>query len=313
MEDFLNLLQKSFPNLSAISKRLRGFRTGNGHLLLTINPANMKSNLTGLLLALLLPTIIFGQTFKAPEFSHHTDIALLAKQIEKHSPLVKNLLASTNIRTDMSPQEARAIINQKLNELNNEDLKKVYARLDNEQATRVGIILYLMMNGLSNTGDYPQDFKMGFGGGLGVYLMWTLANFVLMPEFAYMMRSFKSESVGNTYRDRYSFLSLAFTAMYVLRMTTINLLFGLSPNLSYLLSGSSKAGDQDWEDIDLDNQGVEKAQIGLGITAGVMLQNAIIIRLMYNLGLSKLRDNNDFKMYAIALALHVPFWTLRSN
>lgn len=271
----------------------------------------MKSNLKGLLVAmLLLPVITIGQVFKAPEFSRHTDMVLLAKQIEKHSPLVKSLMASDAIRTDMTAEEARAIINEKLNELNNEDLKKVYSKLDNEQATRVGIVLYLLMNGLSNTGDYPQDFKMALGGGLGVYVMWTLANFILMPELAYMLRPFKAEYGGDTYRERYSFLTLAFTAMYIARLQAINLLFGLSPNLGFALSGKYKDGDDDWEDIDLDDEGFEKTQIGLGITAGIMLRNAMIIRLMYNLGLSKLYDGVDFKMYAIALAFHMPLWSL---
>ena len=270
----------------------------------------MKSNLKGLVVALLLPVITFGQVFKAPEFSRHQDMVLLAKQIEKHSPLVQSLLASDALRPDMKPEEARAIINEKLNELNNEDLKKVYAKLDNEQATRIGIVLYLMMNGLSNTGDYPQDFKMALGGGLGVYVMWSLANFILMPELAYLIRPFKAEYSGDTFKERYSFLSLAFTAMYVARLQAINLLFGLSPNLGFALSGKYKEGDDDWEDVDLDDEGFEKTQIGLGITAGVMLRNAMIIRLMYNLGLSKIYDGADFKMYAIVLALHVPLWSL---
>lgn len=271
----------------------------------------MQSNLKGLLVAmLLLPIISIGQVFKAPEFSRHTDMVLLAKQIEKHSPLVKSLLASDAIRTDMTADEARAIINEKLNELNNEDLKKVYSKLDNEQATRVGVVLYLMMNGLSNTDDYAEDYKLAFGGGLGVYVMWTLANFILMPELAYMLRPFKAEDGGYTYRERYSLLTLAFTAMYVARLQAINLLFGLSPNVGFALSGKYKDGDDDWEDLDLDDEGFEKTQIGLGITAGVMLQNAMIIRLMYNLGLSKLYEGVDLKMYAIMLAVHVPLWTL---
>lgn len=270
----------------------------------------MKSNLKGLLVALLLPAITLGQVFKAPEFSRHTDMVLLAKQIEKHSPLVKSLLASNAIRTDMTADEARAIINEKLNEINNEDLKKVYSTLDNGQAIRVGIVLYLMMNGLSNTGDYPGDYKAGFGGGLGVYLMWTLANFILMPELAYLIRPFSAEYGGNTFKDRYSYLTLAFTAMYVVRMSTMNLLLGLSPNFGYALSGKGKFNDGDWEDIEFDNDGTKRTSLGLGITAGIMLQNAMIIRLMYNLGLSKLDDNADYKMYALALALHMPLWTL---
>jgi hypothetical protein len=271
----------------------------------------MKSNLKGLLVAmLLLPVITIGQVFKAPEFSRHTDMVLLAKQIEKHSPLVKSLMASDAIRTDMTADEARAIINEKLNELNNEDLKKVYSKLDNEQATRVGIVLYLMMNSLSNKDDYPGDLKSAFGGGLGIYVMWTLANFILMPELAYMIRPLKAEFGGDTYRERYSYLTLAFTAMYVARLQAMSLLFGLSPNLGFAINGKYKDGDADWEDIDLDEDGFNKTNIGLGITAGIMLQNAMIIRLMYNLGLSKLFDQADFKMNAFVLAFHMPLWTL---
>lgn len=272
----------------------------------------MKSIANGLLVLLLLPATMTGQVFRTPDFSHQADIALLAKQIEKHSPLMQQLYASNAIRTDLKPEEARALINAKLNELNNEDLNRTYARLDNEQATRIGIILYLMMNGFSNTEDYPGvDYKLAFGGGLGVFLMYTLASFVLMPELAFWYRPLVQDYTGGKFRERYSYLTLAFTAMYIIRLQAINLLVGLSPNFGYALSGGYKDTDDDWEDIDFDDQGVKRSNFGLGITAGIMLQNAMTIRLMYNLGLSKLYESQDTKMYAIMLAVSIPLWTLK--
>jgi hypothetical protein len=272
----------------------------------------MKSIAKGLLVLLLMPAITFGQVFKAPEFSYQSDLSLLAKEIEKHSPLMKRLYASNAIRTDLKPEEARALINEKLNELKNDDLNKTYAKLDNEQATRIGIILYLMMNGYSNTEDVPGlDYKLGFGGGLGVFLMYTLANFVLMPELAFWYRPLLQQYGDDKYRERYSYITLAFTAMYIIRLQAINILLGLSPNFGYALGGGFKEGDEDWEDIDFDAYGVKRSNFGLGITAGIMLRNAMMIRLMYNLGLSKMYEDSDYKMYAIMLAVSIPLWTLQ--
>jgi hypothetical protein len=272
----------------------------------------MKPIVTCLVVVLLLPVVSMGQLFKAPDLSRQTDFALLAKEVEKHSPLMQQLYANGAIRTDMKPGEARALINQKLAELNNDELKKTYAKLDNEQATRIGIILYLMMNGFSNTDDAPGvDYKSAFGGGVGVYLMWTLANFVLMPELAYWLRPLKGEVGSITYKERFSYLTFAFTAMYILRMQTINLLLGLSPNLGYAIGGKYKQGDDDWEDIEFEDNGAKRINLGLGLTAGIMLRNAMVIRLMYNLGLSKIYEGSDFKMYAIALAVTIPIWALK--
>lgn len=272
----------------------------------------MKSTAKALMVLLLLPAFTFGQVFKTPEFSYQRDIALLAKQIEKHSPLMKQLYASNAIRTDMNPEDARALINEKLNELNNADLTKTYARLDNEQATRVGIILYLMMNGLSNTEDLPgYDYKLAFGGGLGVYLMYTLASFVLMPELALWYRPLTQDYGSDKFKERYTYITLAFTAMYMIRLQTMTLLLGLSPNFGYAIGGGYKDGDDDWEDIDFDDDGVKRSNFGVGITAGIMLRNAMMIRLIYNLGLSKMYENADYKMYAIMLAVSIPLWTLK--
>jgi hypothetical protein len=272
----------------------------------------MKSFAKALVALLLLPAITMGQTFKAPDFSYQADLTLLAKEIEKHSPLMKKLYAALPMSADIKPEEARALVHEKLKELNNDELNKTYANLDEEGTTRIGLALYLMLNGLSNTDDGPGfEYKSAFGGGLGIYLMHTLASFILMPELALWLRPLVQEYGGDKFRERYAYLTFAFTAMYVIRLQAINLLLGLSPNIGYALSAKFKDGDDDWESIDFDDDGVKRSNFGLGITAGIMLRNAMMIRLMYNLGLSKLYENVDYKMYAIMLAVHIPLWRLK--
>ncbi len=274
----------------------------------------MKSIAKALMVLLLLPAAVMGQVFKSPEFSYQKDLALLAKQIEKNSPLLKHFYAAAKVAAadvNITPEEARALVRQKLKELKNEDLDKVYAKIEENDAgeTMIGVVLHVLMNGLSNTDDSPgQDYKLALGGGLGVYMMWTLAQFILMPELTFMIRPLLQEYGSDKFRERYSYLTLAFTAMYIIRMQTINLLLGLSPNFGYALGGKFKDGDDDWEKIEFDDFGVKRSNFALGITAGLMFRNAMIIRLTYNLGLSKLYENGDYKMYAIMLSLYYPIW-----
>jgi hypothetical protein len=277
----------------------------------------MKSIAKALMVLLLLPAAVIGQVFKSPDFSYQTDLALLAKQIEKHSPLLKQFYAASGFAAkeiNITPEEARALVRQKLKELNNEGLDKIYAKVeeDGEGTTNIGIALHILMNGLSNTDDSPgQDYKLAFGGGVGVYLMYTLAQFILMPELSFMIRPLLQEYGSDKFKERYSYLTLAFTAMYAIRMQTISLLLGLSPNFGYALGGKYKDGDDDWEKIEFDDFGIKRSNFSLGITAGLLLQNAMIIRLTYNLGLSKLYEDGDYKMYAIMLSLYYPFWKMK--
>jgi hypothetical protein len=270
----------------------------------------MKSIAKGLVALLLLPAAVMGQVFKAPEFSYQSDLTLLEKEIQKHSPFLKHFYEATrSVAIDITPEQARALVKQKLQELNNEALNKKYEEVDDAGSVQIGVALHILMNGLSNTEDVPDlEYKSSFGGGLGVYAMWTLANFILMPELAFMYRPLLQEYGGDKWKERYSYLTLAFTAMYMIRMQAIRLLLGLSPNFGYAISGSYKDGDDDWEDIDFDDDGVKRSNFSLGIAAGIMLQNAMIIRLMYNLGLSKLYENVDYRMYAIMLSVYVPIW-----
>lgn len=272
----------------------------------------MKSIFRGLMALLLFPAAVSGQVFKAPEFSSRQDFAILANEIHKHSPLMKSLIAEANkMQVDINEDQARDLVKQKLTEFDNSALNKMYQDITREDVARIGVVLYLMLNGPSNTEDYPGlDYKTAFGGGLGVYLMFTLAQLILMPELAFWIRPLKADYNGDEYRERYSYITLAITAMYVIRLQTINLLLGISPNFGYAISGKWKDNGDPWEDIEFDEDEVKRMNIGIALTAGIMLRNAMIIRLAYNFGLTKLYEYADDKMYAFMLALHIPFASL---
>ena len=94
-------------------------------------------------------------------------------------------------------------------------------------------------------------------------------------------------------------------------MQTINLVLGLSPQFYYSFSGKYKVDDEPDEDIEFDGEyGANRVQSFLGISGGIMLKNAMMIRLIYGLGLSKIQKNQDGKAYFWGLVFSMPLWSL---
>lgn len=270
----------------------------------------MLKTITRLVCIMILPLATSAQGLNVPDLSPAGDLAFFSRKIEQGSPALQKFYSSLDIRADMTLTEAKNLIQSKLAEYNNEELNQKYAQLDPEQVVRAGIILYALLNGLSNTDDFPgTEYKARLGMGFGVFLMYTLANMILMPELTLMFRGYGQESSNNTYVSRFTYLNLAFTAMYIIRAETLRLLVGLSPMLGYALGGKHKNGSS--QDIEFGDEGANRINFGLGITAGIMLQNSIIVRLLYNFGLSKLYSQADYRMYMMAIAISVPLWNLR--
>lgn len=272
----------------------------------------MKSIVTTLVAALALPAVCFAQFFKGPDLSARTDFALLSKQIHKHSPLLRELQSVSAADVNITPEEARALVNAKLNELNNPQLNQLYAKLGEEDGagkTRIGVVLHILMNHVSIPQFlYFESSQSKLGGGFGVYVMRTLAHFILMPELAFMFRPFSFHYFGNEYSEKYSYLTLAFTAMYIIKMKSLNLLLGLSPNFGYALGGKAKVDEGDWEDAEFGGDGVKRTHFGLGIAAGIMLKNAMVIRLVADMPLSTLSKDPELTMFGYMLSLYVPIW-----
>jgi hypothetical protein len=258
---------------------------------------------------LFMPVVLNAQNFKAPSLNGESDFAFFLRTLEKKSPLLQKMQASATLENTMSENDARALVEKKLRALNDKELDKTYAKLSDEQLVRVGFILYLLMNGLSDVpSGYNYDSKIG--GGLGVFLMVTLANIIVMPELTLMWRAYGQDAGNTDYNVRFTYLSLAATVLYVIRATAINFVVGLSPNLGYALGGRVKYGDNK-EDIEFGDNGANRLNFGIGITAGIQLKNAMMLRLIYNFGLSKLYDGSDVKSYFVALAFSMPLWSLK--
>lgn len=258
-----------------------------------------------------MPVVLSAQNFQMSSLSRESDFAFFLKTLEKKSPLLQKMYASTTLGKNMSEGEARALVEKRLRELDDKELDKTYGKLSNDQTIKVGFILYLLMNGLSNTPDVAgYDYKSKVGGGFGVFLMYTLAQLIIMPELSLMWRAYGEEFGGNDYSARFTYLSLAATVLYVIRATAINFVVGLSPNLGYALGGRVKFGDEK-QDIEFGDNGANRMNFGVGINAGILLQNAMMLRLIYNFGLSKLYDGSDVKTYFIALAFSMPLWSLK--
>jgi len=270
----------------------------------------MKPKLSVLFLAMLLPVMVFSQSSRINSALSTTDDDLFMKNVYTHSVLLRTMQAAVEKKADISNEEAKKLVEEKLKELNNPALNQLYAQVTPEDVTRIGLLLYLVMGGLTNlNGDYEANLT--FGGGFGLFLMYTLGNFILMPELYYMWQGFGAKD--GDYKESLVFnqIALSLTMLYVIRMQTINLVMGLSPQFYYSFSGKYKATDEPDEDIEFEGEyAAKRMQTFLGITGGIMLQNALMIRLIYGLGLSKLAKNQDTKAYFLGLVLSMPLWSL---
>jgi hypothetical protein len=275
-----------------------------------LKPQVMKPKLPILFLAILLPVMVFSQSFDVNRALATTDDQLFMKHIYTHSVLLQTMQAAFEKKADISNEEANKLVEEKLKELNNPALNELYAQVKPEDVTRIGLLLYLVMGGLTNlSGDY--EASLTFGGGFGLFMMFTLGNFILMPELYYMWQGFGAKD--GDYKESVVFnqLALSLTMLYIIRMQSINLVFGLSPQFYYALGGKLKADDEPDQDVEFDGEyAANRVQTYLGISAGIMLQNAMMIRLIYGLGVSKMFKNQDTKMYFWGLVLSMPLWSL---
>jgi len=270
----------------------------------------MKPKLSVLFLAMVLPAMVFSQSSRINSALATTDEELFMKHIYTHSVLLRTMQAALEKKADISDEEAKKLVEEKLKELNNPALNQIYAQAKPEDVARIGLLLYLVMGGLNNlSGNY--EASLTFGGGFGLFLMYTLGNFILMPELYYMWQGFGAKDGNYNEKVVFNQLALSLTMLYVIRMQAINLVLGLSPQFYYSLGGKYKVDDEPDEDVEFDGEyGANRMQTYLGITAGIMLQNAMMIRVIYGLGLSKMFKNQDTKTYFWGLVLTMPLWSL---
>ncbi len=266
-----------------------------------------KPLLLAVLLGILLPMISFSQQFSANNLILRNDQELFFKELTSVSPLLQTIISNAESRKDMSIEEATTIIETRLRALKDPNLDKLFAEATTEQKLKWGMIMYLMINGISNVYSGTEGQLM-FGGALGVFMMYTIAKFVLMPELMLAGRGYGEKNGSAITKTKFLQLALALTALYVVQASTLNLVFGISPTLAYIFSGKYIYDNDTKENVEFDGQnGANRIAFYLGINAGILLRNAIMIRLIYSLGISKIYKNQDATMFMWALAFNIPF------
>ena len=268
-----------------------------------------KPVLLAVLMVILLPLFSFSQQFSASTLLNSSDQDLFLKELTRSSPVLQNLAATANLKIKITPEEARALVKEKLKELNDPNLNKLYEKVDDEGETSIGVVLHILMNGLSDDPDLPDvDEKSKVGGGVGVYIMWQLANFLLMPELTFLMRSFGEKSGSTEITTKFTQLALTFTALYIIRASTLSFVIGVSPGLAYALSGKYVFDNDEKEDVEFGgDHGANRLQALLAATAGILFRNRMMLRLSYYFGVSKVYSDADQKMFMLALSMYVPF------
>jgi len=267
-----------------------------------------KPLLLAVLTGILLPILSLSQQFSVNKALNSSDEQFFFKELTKISPKLQAIAANPKL-LNITPEEARALLHQKLKELNDPELNKLFMEEDDAGETSIGVVLHILMNGLSNTEDVSgAEYKSKVGAGIGVYAMWQLANFLLGPELIFIMRSYGLEYAGNSWTTKFTQLALALNALYTIRLTTLSLVMGISPTVLYALSGKYVYENDEKEDVEFGGEdGANRLTTQLGLNAGILLRNMMMIRFIYSFGLSKVYKDSDEKMYMMALALSIPF------
>jgi len=269
-----------------------------------------KPFLLAVLMIILLPILTFSQQFSVNKALNSSDEAFFMKELTRISPQLQAIAANPNLQ-HITAQEAADMLIKKIKALNDPELNKLIADAEDDAGeTSIGVVLHILMNGLSNTEDATPapEYKSKVGAGIGVYAMWKLANFLLGPELIFIMRSFGVEYAGNSVTTKFSQLALAINALYAIRLTTLSIVLGVSPTVLYSLSGKYVYDNDDKEDVEFGGEdGANRITTQLGLNAGILLRNMMMIRFIYSIGLSKIYKDGDEKMYMMALAFSIPF------
>lgn len=267
----------------------------------------MRSKHLWLLTALFTPLFSLAQFSSVNNLLQQSDAEFFQKELVKRSVILQKLYTTSAQKVNLTYEEAKELIDKKLEEINNEELNNLYAQASPEKLVQIGIALYLMMG---MWGNLPSGFESEaeFGGGFGFFVMYTLASFILMPELSltWVRLGEKGTSGGFSTVYTLTYLTLALTTMYLIDAGSLQLVVGLSPLFAYALGGKVKDDDGNKYDIQFGDNEAKRLYIAMGVLFGVMFQNSMIVRLQYNFGLTKFFHGADPRINAFALILTIP-------
>lgn len=159
--------------------------------------------------------------------------------------------------------------------------------------------------------ELGEDFKSKLGICVGGFITFNISEmFAIQPEVLYSMKGSKAEGTlfGETFKVKFNLSYLEIPVLVKLRITTRgnvkpNIFAG--PSLAIKLSGKTKteyAGESEEDDL----EDIKDTDIGLIIGAGVDF-GKLTVDLRYNLGLTKLSEEDDVKNKAISLMIGYSF------
>lgn len=173
---------------------------------------------------------------------------------------------------------------------------------------RLGIIIAILMNHLTNLGDWESSPKIGYA--LGMYAMFTLGNLYFLTELLYTYRSAGEKLDDYSHTISLSYITLFTTMMYAIQMQTMKWLIGAGPVFGFGIGGkeknesgsSSSESDAVWGD-----DGFRRFQAGLTLATGLMFARGMMIYLTYSLFFTRLYSgDSDVRMNMFRLALGIP-------
>jgi hypothetical protein len=173
---------------------------------------------------------------------------------------------------------------------------------------RLGIIIAVLMNHLTNLGDWESSPKIGYA--LGMYAMFTLGNVYFLTELLYTYRSAGEKSSSYSHTISLSYITVFATMMYAIQMQTIRWLIGAGPVFGFGIGGKEKneSGSSGSEsDAVWGDDGFSRFQAGLTLATGFMFARGMMVYLTYSLFFTRLYSNDsDVRMNMFRLALGIP-------
>ncbi len=192
-------------------------------------------------------------------------------------------------------------------------LKKEHAADDDKpslDAFRTGLVVNFFLSYISNL-DNNAKAAVQFGYALGMYAMLEVAKVYLLAELLYMYRPAGIE-FGSSSETliKVSYIGLITSMLYALPAQNVKWYLGLGPVLSFGLAGREKNtfGNQtNEEDLEFGEDGLNRLQFGICFRVGLMLANSMMLHAGYNLVLSKLFHNSDWRLNSFIFGVLIPF------
>jgi hypothetical protein len=138
------------------------------------------------------------------------------------------------------------------------------------------------------TGDADGDMKIGFNAGAVAKISVSEA-FSIQPELVFSAQGTKEEDGDDDVKTNFGYINIPILAQY----NTGGFIIETGPQVGFLISKKLKVGD---ESVDYPDDVVKGLDISWAIGAGYLMQSGFGVNARFNLGLSNISEDEDFKV-----------------